>query len=80
MAYGWKILKAAVEQEILFPNMESFDACIKRLSQRNEPFQVLSAVQNEDGTVTALMRKRYNPQNAFLWSQEAALYNHGKEG
>lgn len=79
MAYNWKILKAAVEQEILFPSKESFDACLQRLIQRNEPFQVLNAVQNEDGTVTVLMRKRYNPQNAFLWSQEAALYKHGKE-
>ena len=80
MAYNWKIQRAAVEQEILFPNMDSFDDCLKRLIQRNEPFQVLSAVQNEDGTVTVLMRKRYNPQNAFLWSPEAALYKHGKEG
>lgn len=68
MAWSWRILRAAVEQEILFPNKETYDSYIAGLQRKEEPFEVLRATQNQDGTLTVLMRKRYNPQNAFLWT------------
>ena len=66
MAYNWKILRAAVEQEILFSNREAFDSYIKALTEKEFPFEVVRSTDNDDGTVTVLMRKRYNPQNQFL--------------
>lgn len=70
MAWSWRILRAAVEQEILFPSRVVFDTYIKGLQQKNEPFEVLSASENADGTMTVIMRKRYNPQNSFLWKNQ----------
>ena len=67
MAWSWKILKAAVEQEILFPSRAVFDIYIKGLEKKKEPFEVLSVLENTDNTLTVIMRKRYNPQNPFLW-------------
>lgn len=69
MAYRWTILKAAVEQEILFPNKACYDAYILSLTIKGEPFEVSSVCENADGTVTATMRKRYN-NNLFLGGKE----------
>lgn len=69
MAWSWKILRAAVEQEILFPGRGVFNTYIESLEKKQEPFEVLSTTDNEDGTVTVVMRKRYNPSNAFLWKE-----------
>ena len=66
MAWSWRILRAAVEQEILFPSRDVFDGYIKSLEKKEEPFEVLTVTDNADGSVTVLMRKRYNPHNAFL--------------
>ena len=63
---NWRILRAAVEQEILFPSRAVFDSYIKDLEKKEEPFEVLTANDNTDGSVTVLMRKRYNPNNVFL--------------
>lgn len=68
MAYRWSILKAAVEQEILFPSKANFDGYIHDLTLKGEPFEVINTESNPDGTVTATMRKRYN-NNAFLSSK-----------
>lgn len=65
MAYSWKILRASVEQEILFPSKLSFEAYIDMLEQKKEPYQIMKQTDNEDGTVTVTMRKRYN-NNIFL--------------
>ena len=70
MAHSWKILRAAVEQEILFPSRSVYDSYIAEKVDKGEPFEVLSVDENEDGTLTVLMRKRYNPMNAFLWKNE----------
>ena len=67
MGRSWRIMRAAVEQEILFPSKEVYDFYIAGLERKQEPFEVLSVVENEDGTLVVLMRKRYNPQNPFLW-------------
>ena len=66
MARKWSILRAAVEQEIAFPSREVFDAYIAGLDRKGEPYQVGSVSEHADGTLTVLMRKRYNPGNAFL--------------
>ena len=68
MAYRWSILKAAVEQQILFPTKTCYDEYIRTLTIKGEPFEVHSVAENPDGTVTAVMRKRYN-NNAFLASK-----------
>lgn len=65
MAYGWQILKAAVEQEILFPSKKVFDEYCKKLEGKEEPFEVIEVQEAEGGCVIARMRKRYN-NNAFL--------------
>lgn len=70
MAWSWKIVRAAVEQEILFPSRSVFETYIAGLEAKREPFEVLTATDNSDGTVTVVMRKRYNPHNAFLPSAE----------
>lgn len=66
MARDWHIVRAAVEQEILFPSRKSFDNYINDMTRKGQPFEVWDVKDNEDGTVSAFMRKRYNPQNAFL--------------
>ncbi len=68
MAYSWKILKAAVEQEILFPSESCFGRYVHDLTVKGEYFEVTSVNHNEDGTITAVFRKRYN-NNAFLASK-----------
>lgn len=76
MAYNWKIIKAAVEQEILFPNKAGFDSYIRHISQKDFPYEVVDAHSNEDGTFTAIIRKRYNPGNEFF--PEKDRRKHGK--
>ena len=65
MGYRWTILRASVEQEILFPSKLSLEAYIEVLERKKEPYQIIGQTDNEDGTVTAIMRKRYN-NNDFL--------------
>lgn len=72
MAWSWKILKAAVEQVILFPSKQCFDDYVAKLREKGEPCEVISYTFNNDGTFSAVMRKRYN-QNAFLKSDDSAL-------
>ena len=71
MAYSWKIMRAAVEQEIQFPSRKAYTDYTESLWHKGLPYEVLEEVDNPDGTVTVIMRKRYNPQNAFLPSQMA---------
>lgn len=66
MSYNWKILRAAVEQEILFPNRKAYEKYIVGLQRNGMPYEVVSEAEQYDGTMVVIMRKRYNPQNAFL--------------
>lgn len=65
MAWSWRIQKASVEQVILFPSEISYNAYIAEMARRGEPCELLQTNYNDDGTVQALVRKRYN-HNAFL--------------
>ena len=69
MSYNWKILRAAVEQEIQFPSRKAYEDYIAGLVRTGMPHEVLGEHERLDGTMIVLMRKRYNPQNAFLRSQ-----------
>ena len=66
MARNWLILRAAVEQEILFPSQKALDDYVAKLEVENFPHQLIRSTVKEDGTVVALMRKRYNPINPFF--------------
>lgn len=70
MSYGWRIMRAAVEQEILFLTHRDYKNYIVGMKRKGIPYQVMSKVEHDNGTVTALVRKRYNPQNAFLWQDQ----------
>ena len=76
MAWKWKIVQAAVEQEIAFPDKACFEEYIKGLDQKQEPYQIVSENLQDDGSVIVVMRKRYN-NNLFL---EASIepVKHGK--
>ena len=60
MAYRWKILRAAVEQEILFPSRAEFERYIKTLQDKGQFYEISSVVERESGEVEAIMRKQYN--------------------
>lgn len=66
MPRNWTIIRAAVEQEILFPSQKALDDYIAKLEADNFPHQLIHSTVQEDGTVVALMRKRYNPINPFF--------------
>lgn len=66
MAYRWKILRGAVEQEILFPSEKDYEEYLERyFVAKDLPFEIVDEQENEDGTYTVIMRKPYN-NNAFL--------------
>lgn len=69
MGYSWKILKAAVEQEILFLSEKVYEDYLAKLISKKEPFEVVDEQKNEDGTYTVVMRKRYN-NNKFFQKEE----------
>ena len=71
MSYNWQILRAAVEQEILFPSRKAYEAYIDGLERKGMPYEVLGEHEKLDGSMVVLMRKRYNPQNAFLSGKPA---------
>lgn len=79
MGYKWQILRAAVEQEILFPNRKVYEAYIDELKRKRMPHEVLGKHERLDGSVVVLMRKRYNPINPFLESQLAGDCYTGQE-
>ena len=66
---SWTILRTSVEQEILFPSELCFDSYIESLNRKDEPYEIISKIVNEDGTMTVVMRKRYN-NNRFLHRAE----------
>lgn len=72
MAYNWKILKAAVEQVVLFPSEWSFRAYFTELAKKGAPYEIVSKATNDDGTMTVVVRKQYN-QNEFLGSADELL-------
>ena len=65
MGNTWRILKAAVEQEILFPSEKCYKDYLAKLNQKNEPYEIIGATINLNGSVVAVMRKRYN-NNLFF--------------
>ena len=79
MAYNWRILRAAVEQEILFPSMYSYKEYIDSMKRKGMPYEVIGEHERLDGSVVVLMRKRYNPMNPFLESQPAGDRYTGEE-
>ena len=79
MAYSWQILRAAVEQEILFPSRKAYEAYIDGLKRKVMPFEVIGEHERLDGSLIVLMRKRYNPNNKMLWSQPAGDRYTGEE-
>ena len=48
MAYNWKIIKAAVEQEIEFPNKNAFDSYIRYMSQKDFPCEIVDTQNGEN--------------------------------
>lgn len=66
MGRNWKIQKAAVEQEVLFPSKKVFQEYLNGLNKKEEPYEIISESYNEDNSVTVVIRKRYN-FNAFLY-------------
>ena len=69
MAWKWKIQRAAVEQEILFPTREIYDTYIDKLVHSQETFEIIKEEDNEDGSMSVVMRKRYN-NNPFMHSEK----------
>ena len=66
MAYRWKILRGAVEQEILFDSEKDYEEYLEKYFVAKElPFEIVDEQENEDGTYTVIMRKPYN-NNKFL--------------
>ncbi len=62
-----RILRAAVEQEILFPDAQTLDAYIDRMNEKGIPTEIVSEKENEsDNSLVVVLRKRYNPGNDFL--------------
>ena len=80
MGYSWQILRAAVEQEIQFPSRKAYEAYIDGLERKGMPYEIIDdSKKMPDGSMVVTMRKRYNPQNAFLRSKPAAVSYTGKE-
>lgn len=77
MAYKWTILKAAVEQEILFPSIRDYEEYKKKLERKEEPYEVVSETPQKDNSIIVTMRKRYN-YNAFLRSQKKDIEDYCK--
>ena len=69
MGYKWTIQKAAVEQEILFPDEKVYEEYLAGLIRKKEPFEVVEEIENEGGTYTVVMRKRYN-NNPFFRKED----------
>ena len=62
-----RILRAAVEQEILFPDAQTLDAYIDKMNNNGIQIEIVSEKENEkDGSLIVVLRKRYNPGNEFL--------------
>ncbi|MEE1504107.1 MAG: hypothetical protein UGF89_07690 [Acutalibacteraceae bacterium] len=66
MNKSWKILKAAVEQEILFPNQEALNKYLTHLGNKGLAHELVTEHQNADGTISVVLRKRYNPGNEYF--------------
>lgn len=79
MAYKWQILRAAVEQEILFPSRKVYEEYISSMERKRMPYEVIGEHERLDGSVVVLMRKRYNPMNPFLESKPAGDRYTGEE-
>lgn len=55
-----KILKGALEKEILFQSETDFKSYIKGLLELGIMNEVVRTRPNEDGTFTAIIREEYN--------------------
>lgn len=65
MAYRWKIVRAAVEQEISFPSADVMAAYLDRVEDRGECCQILKQETLSDGSIIAVVRKNYNHNEFF---------------
>lgn len=79
MGYNWQILRAAVEQEILFPSRKVYEDYINSMKRKGMPHEVIGEHERLDGSIVVLMRKRYNPVNPFLESKPAGDRYTGQE-
>lgn len=62
-----RILRAAVEQEIFFPDDRTLDAYIDKMNNNGIQIEIVSEKENKkDGSLIVVLRKRYNPGNEFL--------------
>ena len=75
MAYSWKIEQAAVEQVIMFPSEYVYKAYLHELKRKEVPHEIIDFRNNDDGSIRAVIRKRYN-QNDFMASSDRYLQNH----
>lgn len=65
MAYKWRILRSAVEQEILFPSETDYENYLAKFHRDKIPYEIVDETENEDGTYTAVLRKPYNNNEFF---------------
>lgn len=65
MAYKWRILRSAVEQEILFPSETDYENYLAKFHRDEIPYEIVDEKENEDGTYTAVLRKPYNNNEFF---------------
>ena len=65
MAYKWRILRSAVEQEILFPSEADYESYLAKFHRDEIPYEIVNETENEDGTYTAVLRKPYNNNEFF---------------
>lgn len=65
MAYKWRILRSAVEQEILFPSETEYENYLAKFERDKIPYEIVDETENEDGTYTAVLRKPYNNNEFF---------------
>lgn len=69
---------AAVEQVILFPSSYVYKAYLHELNRKETPHEIIDVQNNTDGSIRAIIRKRYN-QNDFMPQSERSLQNQTRD-
>lgn len=75
MAYKWKIIKAAVEQAVLFSSEEDLNNYVNNFHREIE---LVSKIKHRNGNMVAIIRKPYNYSNEFLASTDSFLTRKAK--
>ncbi len=60
MGRQWRIMRAAVEQEILFPSRKVYEAYLLELDQKEVTYEVVRETVTSHDAIVVLMRKSYN--------------------